>query len=145
MGSVKSKEQIGPKLFINGIELSDRCPHEIVEILFLCINFTYSSLEAIRANLEELFAMADEYLIDRRKWSADKKDRTDCSRLLRQINIWKVKWKRLPKEGLMSAYWDFILRNQKLALLPGFGVATNFGDVLRVNPEKTSLHSMVKT
>jgi len=140
-----SEEQVGPKIFINDIELHNRSAHEIVEVLFLCIDFIYSPMEAIQANLAELFSTAREYLIDRKAYSSDKKDRAACSRLLRQISIWQVKWKRLSKVQLMNAYWDFILRNQNLALLPGFGVATNFGDVLRVNPEKTSLHSIVKT
>lgn len=134
-----------PKISINGVDLSDRQAHEVVEVLFLCIRFTYSPMDTIRENLKELFSVSTEYLSERKSWSKDKKDRASCGRLMRLINTWNIKWMRLPREELIGAYWDFVLRGQNLALLPGFGVATNFGDVLMVNPEKRSLRSIENT
>ena len=142
---MKPGEQVGPQLLINDIDVSDRPAHQVIEVLFLCIDFTYSSMETIQENLKEMFSLAVEYLTDRKLYSKDTKDRCECGRLMRLIGVWRVKWQRLDREGLIRQYWDFILRNQHLSQLPGFGVSTTLGDRLMVNPEKKTLRSIVKT
>jgi len=134
-----------PKISINEIDLSKRQVFEMMEFLFLCIDFEYSPMHILLENLQGLFEIMTEYLIARKMSSKDKKERAECTRLLRLIHIWSLKWKRLNREGLVIQYWDFILRNSGCPLLPGFGVATNFGDNLAVNAEKKSLRSIINT
>ncbi len=139
-----------PKILINHIDISNRPPALILEALLLCINFIYSSEEAIKENLLELFNIAEEYLTEKKSCLKERQEKLECTRILKTIKIWREKLANLNREQITTTYWDFRLRNEKLSLLSGFGFAQIEGNGegglkakrLYGNSEKRTLRSI---
>lgn len=140
-----------PKLLINNIPIDNRSPTSVLEILLLCINFQYSPIDTIQKNIQYLLDIAEQYFIERKKISSlDKTEKVECTRIMKTINVWRKNWPFLDREAMITAYWNFRMRNEKLSLLSGFGVAQieSNGEggfkvrTMGVNPEKQTLRSL---
>ncbi len=139
-----------PKLMINNIDISKRSPSSILETLLLCIDFQYSPEEVIKENIQSLFEMAGQYFTELKKISIDKTEKLECTKMLTTIKIWSEQIKSWSRDYMITSYWNFRMRNEKLSLLFGFGLAQveNNGEgglkvrKMSFNPEKQLLRSL---
>ena len=142
-----------PTISINGIVLGDQfSPAQILEYLFRCARFEFSSMDVIKENLVGIFEIAREYFVERHR-GGERKEKQECSAVLRTIKSWERNLDKMDRDWIIQNYWNFRLRSEKMGLLPGFGyIAMEKTEDGRrrtlknfcIDPEKTSLSQFAR-
>jgi len=130
---------------INGTKCDFNNDKYLVEVLTLQLtkNFPFQTLEAIQINMVSMLELIREGLELTK--SSDEDVKKEITNLKRKITkhletIPKIR----NKEVMIKTIYNFILSLDGLSTLNGFGVcSTQFGDKIRINPEKESIRKIV--
>ena len=125
---LKQNIQEKTKVLIGGEEVLFFDPKELLKyLLFYILDIKYSPLETLIENTKQIFLFVSQYCKETKKSSA--------GIMIRSKGFNHVK----TRENFINKFYDTILSIEGLSSLHGFGIANNFGDQLRGNPEKTRM------
>lgn len=132
------------KIKINGQMLPSKDNKYILVVLILSLtkHFQFQSIEKIRENVLQVFDMFNKGLekeiikddLHKKEISSLKRKLTANEEILLKIN---------RKEVMIKTIYNFLLSLDGMSTLNGFKVCTPFGDILKINPEKESMHKIL--
>lgn len=101
--------------------------------------YTVSSLDALKGNLQVVFDLVKIYCDEKRKMAMGK-EKAEYTRMNTRAGKCAASLGHVKTvEGFARMYYNLVLSLEKLGTLGGFGLVNEFGDPIYGNPEKTSV------